>query len=303
MKPGTIAGRPVRPDHRQGADEPRLPEPRPGRAGRPDRSRRVDPVGAVARTAGRSRCWPTTRCTTSAACRPLSADYFGAFAERIGSCSDADKDEPPFVGIMSNGTSGDINNVNFAGAAPGQARAVRADAASSPTASPGPPSTAYKKIEHRRLGAAGDGREGDRAGRAPARRGRPGPGQGDPRQGQGAGAEDACRRSTPARRCCWRSIPPTVKLQAAGASASASWASSPSRARRSSRSAWRSRRRARCKPTFTIELANGYNGYLPTPEQHELGGYETWRARSSYLEVDASPKITKTLLELLDKVK
>ena len=41
------------------------------------------------------------------------------------------------------------------------------------------------------------------------------------------------------------------------------------------------------KPTFTIELANGYNGYLPTPEQHELGGYETWRARSSYLEVDA----------------
>ena len=33
------------------------------------------------------------------------------------------------------------------------------------------------------------------------------------------------------------------------------------------------------KPTFTIELANGYNGYLPTPEQHKLGGYETWRAR------------------------
>src|SRR5262249_19814618 len=29
------------------------------------------------------------------------------------------------------------------------------------------------------------------------------------------------------------------------------------------------------KPTFTIELANGYNGYLPTPEQHKLGGYET----------------------------
>ncbi len=25
--------------------------------------------------------------------------------------------------------------------------------------------------------------------------------------------------------------------------------------------------------TFTIELANGSDGYLPTPEQHELGGY------------------------------
>jgi len=32
---------------------------------------------------------------------------------------------------------------------------------------------------------------------------------------------------------------------------------------------------------FTISLANGYNGYPPTPEHHALGGYETWRARSS----------------------
>jgi hypothetical protein len=56
------------------------------------------------------------------------------------------------------------------------------------------------------------------------------------------------------------------------------------------------------KPTFTIELANGYNGYLPTPEQHQWGGYETWRARSSYLEVDASTKITATVLELLAQV-
>lgn len=56
------------------------------------------------------------------------------------------------------------------------------------------------------------------------------------------------------------------------------------------------------QPTFTIELANGYNGYLPTPAQHELGGYETWRARSSCLEVDASGKITQTALDLLDEV-
>src|SRR5437764_4453486 len=56
------------------------------------------------------------------------------------------------------------------------------------------------------------------------------------------------------------------------------------------------------RPTFTIELANGYNGYLPTPEQHALGGYETWRARSSYLEVNASRAITKTVLGLLNEV-
>ena len=56
------------------------------------------------------------------------------------------------------------------------------------------------------------------------------------------------------------------------------------------------------KQTFTIELANGYNGYLPTPEHHELGGYETWRARSSYLEVNASNAIIATWLELLKEV-
>ena len=53
------------------------------------------------------------------------------------------------------------------------------------------------------------------------------------------------------------------------------------------------------KPTAVVGLANGYNGYLPTPEQHELGGYETWRCRWSYLEPNASRKITSTLVELL----
>ena len=52
------------------------------------------------------------------------------------------------------------------------------------------------------------------------------------------------------------------------------------------------------KPLFLVSLANGYNGYLPTPEHHALGGYETWRARSSYLEVDASPKIVARLRDL-----
>ena len=54
--------------------------------------------------------------------------------------------------------------------------------------------------------------------------------------------------------------------------------------------------------TFTMELANGYNGYLPTEEQHGYGGYETWRARSSYLEVTAADKITEAILELLREV-
>jgi neutral ceramidase len=54
---------------------------------------------------------------------------------------------------------------------------------------------------------------------------------------------------------------------------------------------------------FTISLANGYNGYLPTPDHHALGGYETWRARSSYLETQASVKITERLKAMLAELK
>ena len=55
--------------------------------------------------------------------------------------------------------------------------------------------------------------------------------------------------------------------------------------------------------TFTVSLANAYHGYLPTPEQHQLGGYETWRARSSCLEVAASTKIVAGLEELFERLK
>jgi len=53
--------------------------------------------------------------------------------------------------------------------------------------------------------------------------------------------------------------------------------------------------------TFTMELANGHYGYLPTPEQHELGGYETWMG-TNILEKEASRKITATLLEMLGRL-
>ncbi|SVB45702.1 uncharacterized protein METZ01_LOCUS198556, partial [marine metagenome] len=54
--------------------------------------------------------------------------------------------------------------------------------------------------------------------------------------------------------------------------------------------------------TMVIELANGGDGYIPPPEQHFLGGYNTWAARSAGLEVQAEPKITEACLRLLEKV-
>lgn len=54
--------------------------------------------------------------------------------------------------------------------------------------------------------------------------------------------------------------------------------------------------------TMVIELANGGDGYIPPPEQHLLGGYNTWAARSAGLEVLAEPRIVESDLELLEKV-
>jgi hypothetical protein len=54
--------------------------------------------------------------------------------------------------------------------------------------------------------------------------------------------------------------------------------------------------------TTVIELANGGDGYIPPPEQHLFGGYNTWAARSAGLEPLAEPKITQAALHLLEAV-
>ena len=50
--------------------------------------------------------------------------------------------------------------------------------------------------------------------------------------------------------------------------------------------------------TMVIGLANGRHGYLPTLEQHKLGGYETWLGTNTVQE-DTSEILTKNLLEML----
>lgn len=46
---------------------------------------------------------------------------------------------------------------------------------------------------------------------------------------------------------------------------------------------------------FNIELANGAEGYIPPIEQHMLGGYTTWPARTAGLEVDAERQMSHAL--------
>ncbi len=53
--------------------------------------------------------------------------------------------------------------------------------------------------------------------------------------------------------------------------------------------------------TMNIELANGAEGYIPPPELFPFGGYNTWPARTAGLEPSAEPHIVEEVLRLLQK--
>lgn len=53
---------------------------------------------------------------------------------------------------------------------------------------------------------------------------------------------------------------------------------------------------------FTIGLANGNCGYLPPAHEFKVGGYETWRSRTSKLEENAEEKVRIKQLELIKRL-
>jgi neutral ceramidase len=225
---------------------------------------------------------------------PVSADYFGAFADRIKQLVAPDAKD--FVGIMSNATSGDVNNINFGAPAikyvPGERIKVVADSVARRVAK------SYPKVEYRsdislaastkelRLGVRKPtGEDLERARRLLSE-------QKDPKAL--VGRDTIYARETMLLASYPDAVPMTIQALGVGdvgivAIPCEVFAEIGVEIKKSSP----------LKNTFTIELANGYNGYLPTPAQHALGGYETWRARSSYLEVEASVKIMAALKDLI----
>ena len=226
----------------------------------------------------------------------ISADYYGIFADRIQQLLKADRQDPPFVGMMSNGTSGDINNVNYALPAPAarkksyeQMRIV-ADAVATKAAEAVASMTCHDWV---------------------------------PLSAKTATLTLGVRKPTAdeltrARAILDRSPPVRTQLDAIYAVETIDLAQYPDTVPvtlQALRLGDLSIAAIPCEtfveiglelkavrkgqPHFTVSLANGYHGYLPTPEQHKLGGYETWRAKSSYLEIDASPKIVAQLKTLL----
>jgi hypothetical protein len=228
---------------------------------------------------------------------PLSADYFAAFAERLGQLLKAG---PDFVGIMSNGTSGDINNLNFGGPAPKnqtpfeQIRVVSDSVARAAFA-------AYQKVEHRDwVSLAMAQREIELGVRLPTEaeltRARNILDKAKDKKVLTALPEIYARETVLMAKYPQRvkALVQAIRVGKLGIGASP--------CETFVEIGLEIKRKSPLRPTFIIELANGYNGYLPTPEQHRLGGYETWRARSSYLEVEASRQVSATLLDFLRQV-
>ncbi|MSU56948.1 MAG: hypothetical protein EXS35_01985 [Pedosphaera sp.] len=231
-----------------------------------------------------------------------SADYFGAFCDRIQELLGADRQDPPFVALMSNGTSGDCNCMNFREAPKPEAAFVKIRRVANDLADDAlgvwrkiqwhdrvELKSAQKEIQLAVRKASADELARARALLSTAKK----------TNGQygGWGPEVYAREwllldEFPDR------VPLVIQTFKIG---ELGIAAIPCEV--FVEIGLEIKKHSPLKPSFTIELANGYNGYLPTPAQHKLGGYETWRARSSYLEVDAATKIFDTVMELFARVK
>ncbi len=226
----------------------------------------------------------------------ISADYYGAFCERVKKLITAENPSPDFVALLSNGTSGNINNVNFREPAPKRAAyeqiGIVADAVAQAALS------ATKQIQYQDwVPLSVKQKELTLGVRRPD-------------------ADELTRAKEIMSRA--RNLPRMDTMEEIYARETVQMADYPAevkailQAMRIGNLAINAipcevfveiglelREKSPAKQTFTVSLANGYNGYLPTVKHHELGGYETWRAKSSYLEVQAAPKMVDTLLELL----
>ena len=223
---------------------------------------------------------------------PLSADYFAVFCDRIAKRIGAG---PGFVAMMSNGTSGDANCCDFDHARRKFDRfTVGEDTAEAAH-------RAYQRIEYRDwVPLAMAERRLTLKVRMPTA---------DEVAEAKAYIEAHCKGRKPKNVTevyAWETVhlsgmPPTreLKLQALRIGGLGITAI-PCEVYGST--GLKLKARSPLKPTFNVSLANGGEGYIPPPDQHPLGGYNTWRARSACLDPDAEPKITACLLELLADV-
>jgi len=224
---------------------------------------------------------------------PVSADYYGLFCSKLAQMAGAGKSKPPFVAVMSHGTSGDLHWMDYSKPKkpPGLHRYAEAVA--------GVALQAYKKIQYhdsatirmseKKLKLRRRVPDEKRLAWAKAIVARMG--NRKPRSLPEVYAlEQIYLHKEPARELVLQALRigelgiTAVPCEVYGITGLKIKAQSP------------------LQPTMNIELANGGEGYIPPPALHPLGGYNTWPARTAGLEVQAEPKIVETVLTLLEEV-
>lgn len=230
----------------------------------------------------------------------LSADYFGEFARVMPSRLRADDG---FVAMMSNGTSGDINNIPFTVTRPPrepfeQIRIVAQKAADTAW-------LAHRKIEQHRS----DVRLGMRQREVTLKYRRPTEEQiaaakkvlaiKDPAEIEKLPrlAQNYARSTVNAAERTEDTL--TVKLQAIRIGDLAVCAIP---FETFCEIGLELKDRSPFPQTLVVGLANGRYGYLPTPEQHRLGGYETWLGTNT-VQLDTSVILIDNLLEMLAELR
>ncbi|MCE6991998.1 neutral/alkaline non-lysosomal ceramidase N-terminal domain-containing protein [Dyadobacter sp. CY323] len=230
----------------------------------------------------------------------ISSDYFGAFAGYFTKLVEADKNVAGFVAMMSNGTSGNINNINFRGPAEKMSsyqkmQIVAKDVAEA--AYKGSKGLTYKTDV--KLGAVYSELNLEVRKPTPAMLARAKEVLANPDKMKHYHQQEP----TYAKRIIqiqenWPDkidvVMQTLQIGDLGIAAIPFETFAETGLEIKAKSPFKS--------TFVIELANGSYGYLPTPEQHELGGYETWLG-TNRVEKQGSAKITKRLLEQFNQMK
>ncbi|WP_164104137.1 LamG domain-containing protein [Candidatus Laterigemmans baculatus] len=229
----------------------------------------------------------------------VSADYFGIFSDGLQQriAADASKDRPPMVGIMSHGCSGDIYRKDYTLQTPEEIEALSMEGYAQGLLDIA--MQAYEKIEYSddadlkmletRL---------DMKYRVPDKQ------RLQWAQGVVEAMGDRLPKTTEevyAREQLllhqWQSTQVVVQALRIGDIAIAT---TPNETY--ALTGLKIKLQSPLEQTMVIELANGGDGYIPPPEQHLLGGYNTWAARSAGLEVEAEPRIAEAALALLEQV-
>lgn len=230
----------------------------------------------------------------------ISADYFGKFSDDLSILLQPKNKDVPFVGIMSNGTSGDINKYNYSGKrenlAPYENISIIArDIAESIVEKYNkiefytwvPLNTTYSYLTLKiRTPSADILRNVDRINQSKSV---------DtvytPQEKSYAYRVDSFIASYPKEVSI---LLQTIQIGDVGISAIPFEVFAETGLELKKKSPF--------KHSFTMGLANGNWGYLPTPEQHKKGGYETWIPLSKVQE-DASTLIVAQLLKQLRSLK